>query len=115
MYESRGAPLVNRRQFAWRMVLHLVWATVFITASVLIGVVGHLVLEQGVHWHDALLNSALIVGGIGPYIMPQTYSGKVFFAIYGVYVSLVFVATLGVVLAPIAHRVLHAFHLDDND
>ncbi|MFT0850246.1 two pore domain potassium channel family protein [Achromobacter sp. F4_2707] len=115
MYESRSAPLVSRREFAWRMVLHIVWATVFIAASVLIGVLGHLMLEEGVHVYDAVLNSALIVGGIGPYIMPQTYGGKVFFAIYGVYVSLVFVATLGVVLAPIAHRVLHAFHLDDEN
>lgn len=114
MYESRDQPLISRHRFAWRMFWHVVLATVFIVASIFIGVIGHLLLEKGVHWHDAALNAALIAGGIGPMMMPETYAGKVFFAVYGVYVSLVFAATLGVVLAPIAHRMLHAFHLDED-
>ena len=114
MYESRGESMISRHQFAWRMFWHIVLAMVFILISVFIGVVGHVWLEEGVNWHDAALNAALIAGGIGPLLLPETYAGKVFFALYGVYVSLVFAATLGVVLAPIAHRVLHAFHLDED-
>lgn len=114
MYESRDEPLISHHQFARRMFWHLVLATVFITFSILIGVVGHLMFETGVKWHDAALNAAMIAGGLGPLMLPETFPGKVFFALYGVYLSLVFAATLGVVLAPIAHRVLHAFHLDED-
>ena len=114
MYESLEQPLISRHRFAWRMFWHIVLATAFIVVSIFIGVIGHLLIENGVHWHDAALNAALIAGGLSPMMMPETYAGKVFFAIYGVYVSLVFAATLGVVLAPIAHRVLHAFHLDED-
>jgi len=114
MYESRSAPMLSRREFAWRMFWHIMLAMVFVAVSLVIGVAGHLWLEEGVNWHDAALNAALIAGGIGPIILPTTYAGKLFFAFYGAYVSLVFAATLGVVLAPLAHRVLHAFHLDDD-
>lgn len=114
MYESRDEPLISRRQFAKRMLWHLVLATLFIVVSIFIGVVGHVTLESGVAWHDAALNAAMIAGGLGPLMVPATYAGKVFFALYGVYLSLVFAATLGVVLAPLAHRMLHIFHLDDD-
>lgn len=114
MYESRSEPIISRLQFAWRMLWHLMLAVVFFVVSILIGVIGHVLVEDGVSWHDAALNAALIAGGLGPMMLPTTYAGKLFFALYGVYLSLVLAATLGVVLAPIAHRVLHAFHLDDD-
>ena len=114
MYESRDKPLVSSYRFAWRMFWHVMLAMVFIVVSIIIGGLGHVLIEEGVHWHDAALNAALIAGGIGPIMFPETYAGKVFFAFYGAYVSLVFAATLGVVLAPIAHRLLHTFHLDED-
>ena len=114
MYESRGEAMASRRQFAWRMFWHILLAMVFIVISLAIGVLGTIWLEEGVSWHDAALNAGLIAGGIGPILFPKTFAGKVFFAFYGAYVSLVFAATLGVVLAPLAHRVLHAFHLDED-
>lgn len=96
------------------MLAHGLWAILLILVAVLVGVVAHLAFET-VSWHDALLNTALIIGGMGPYIMPTSIAGKVFFAFYGIVIGLVFVATLGLILAPIAHRMLHVFHLDDDD
>lgn len=114
MYESRSQALISRRQFAWRMFWHILLALAFTLVSLVIGIVGHVWLEDGVHWHDAALNATLIAGGMGSLILPETYAGKLFFAFYGVYVSLVFAATLGVMLAPLAHRILHALHLDED-
>ncbi|MNG37018.1 hypothetical protein D3C84_1242390 [compost metagenome] len=48
-------------------------------------------------------------------ILPESIGGKLFFAAYGLYVGLVFVASIGLILAPIAHRLLHRFHFDDAD
>jgi hypothetical protein len=113
MYESKDQPLLSSRHFARRMVLHMLWAIAVVVLAVASGGVAHMWLEP-VSWHDALLNTALIVGGIGPYILPSTVAGKVFFALYGIFIGLVFIATLGLILAPIAHRLIHKFHLDDD-
>ena len=113
MYESKNEPLLSRREFALRMLLHIVWAMMVVLSVVLIGVFAHLWLETHVSWQDALLNTALIVGGIGPYIVPTTMGGKIFFSLYGIFIGLMFVATLSLILAPIAHRIIHVFHMDD--
>lgn len=113
MYESRNQPLLSRRQFLWRLLVHAFWGVLFVTASLLVGVLGHLWLEENVLWHDAALNAAMIAGGIGPLVVPETVGGKLFFAFYGAYVSLVMAATFGLIIAPVLHRVLHAFHLEE--
>ncbi|AIJ09628.1 MULTISPECIES: two pore domain potassium channel family protein [Edwardsiella] len=95
------------------MLLHFAGALLLIILTLAIGVAGHLLFDDTIAWHDATLNSAFIANGIGPYIVPQTLTGKVFFACYGMFTSLVFMTTLGLILAPLAHRILHQFHLDD--
>lgn len=114
MYESKSQPLLPGRYFAARMLRHVCIALLIVMTTIAFGVLGHLLLEP-VDWHDALLNTSLIVAGIGPYILPSSVAGKLFFAGYGMLVGLVFVGTLGVVLAPLAHRLVHRFHLDDED
>lgn len=114
MYESKNEVLLPTWHFMLRMFKHLSLAIAIISITLLVGVLGQLWLEP-VHWHDAILNISLILAGIGPYIMPVSAAGKMFFAAYGILVGLVFIATLGVALAPLAHRLIHKFHLDDID
>ncbi|CND64339.1 Uncharacterised protein [Yersinia frederiksenii] len=114
MYESRNMPLISFRAFLKRILLHFGGAVLLVIFTLFIGMVGHILFDENIGWHDATLNSAFIANGIGPYIMPQSIAGKIFFAFYGMFTSLVFMTTLGLVLAPVAHRVLHKFHLDDN-
>jgi len=115
MYESRDDQLISRGRFALRLFGHLLVAMGFIAVSLVFGMAGYVWIEEGVHWHDALLNVSMIASGIGPTMIPETVFGKTFLAAYSAYISVVFVAVLGVVMAPLLHRVLHAFHLDDND
>ncbi len=114
MYESKNQSLLHSRDFTYRVLQHVGLAFLVVGVTLSIGVLGHLMLEP-VEWHDAMLNTALILAGIGPYIVPASVTGKIFFALYSILVGLVFVATLGLVLAPIAHRIIHKFHLDDSD
>ncbi|HCN73713.1 MAG TPA: hypothetical protein DIS96_19215 [Pusillimonas sp.] len=113
MYESKNQPLLPVRLFTRRLLLHIGCAILIMAATVLVGVVANVWLEA-VSWHDALLNAALAIAGMGFYLMPESVGGKVFFAAYGLFVGLVFVTTLGIILAPVAHRILHKFHLDDD-
>ncbi|AEC19100.1 hypothetical protein PT7_0560 [Pusillimonas sp. T7-7] len=114
MYESKTERLLHTREFTHRVLAHVGLALLVVGFTLSIGVLGHLLLEP-VEWHDAILNTALILSGIGPYIVPASVMGKIFFAFYSILVGLVFVATLGLVLAPLAHRIIHKFHLDENN
>lgn len=113
MYESRNEPVLASRQFALRVLRHIGLAFLLIVMALSLGTIGHLWFEP-VAWHDALLNVSFMLAGLGPFMLPASISGKMFFAFYNVIVGLVFVALLGVVMAPILHRIIHKFHLDDD-
>src|SRR5690625_152720 len=113
MYESKDQPLLPARHFRRRLLMHLLYALLVMVVTVIVGTIAYVMLGSA-NWHDAILNTALIVGGIGPYIVPESTGGKLFFAGYSLFVGLVFVTTLGIILAPLAHRIIHKFHLDSD-
>ena len=76
-----------------------------------IGIFGYHVLE-GLAWIDALLNAAMILGGMGPVDQVQTAAGKIFAAFYALYSGLIVLVVAGVLFAPLLHRFLHRFHLE---
>jgi hypothetical protein len=59
-----------------------------------------------------LLNSAMLLGGMGPVGEIRSTPGKLFAAAFALYAGLVFLAAGAIVLAPILHRGLHKFHLE---
>ena len=85
-----------------------------IAASLAIGMVGYHGLEQ-LAWLDAFLNAAMLLGGMGPIAVPVTEAGKLFAGAYALYCGLVVIAVAGIVLAPVAHRILHRFHLEERE
>lgn len=113
MYESRGEAVLPVWQFAVRMAWHIGIAMLIVVVAMGVGMAGYMYFEA-VSWHDAMLNVSLILAGIGPFLLPATVTGKLFFAFYNIIVGLVFVALIGVVMAPLVHRVMHQFHLDDD-
>ena len=64
-------------------------------------------------WIDALLNSAMILTGMGPVDDMQTVGGKLFATFYALYSGIAFLTLVAVRLAPVLHRIMHKFHLDD--
>ncbi|MDP3773423.1 MAG: hypothetical protein Q8Q85_04080 [Gemmatimonadales bacterium] len=79
--------------------------------SLLIGMAGYAHFE-GLAWRDAFLNAAMLLGGMEPVESPQTAGGKLFAGLYALYAGLVFLVAVGIVLAPVVHRLLHRFHWD---
>jgi len=82
-----------------------------LSVSLAIGVVGyHWLAPMG--WVDAFVNAAMLLGGMGP-VDPLTNDGaKLFAGAYALYCGVVFIATAGLVLAPVGSHILHRFHLD---
>ena len=113
-YENRKDPLLPRRDFLLRMLQHLGVGSLVISFSLGIGILGYHCLEA-MSWVDALLNAAMILSGMGPVNTLLTVGGKVFASVYALFSGVVFLATTGVIIAPLVHRILHRMHLDEGD
>jgi hypothetical protein len=67
---------------------------------------------EGLPWPDAFLNSAMLLGGMGPVDPLRTTAGKWLAGGYALFAGLVFIVLAGVMLAPVIHAVLQRFHLE---
>ena len=70
---------------------------------------------EGLGWSDAFLNSAMLLGGMGPVNPLCTTLGKWLAGVYALFAGLVFLVLAGVMLAPVLHHVLHKFHLEKQE
>jgi hypothetical protein len=111
VFEHRNQPLLSQREFAWRMVRFGGLALGIIAASLGVGVLGYHFFEN-LSWIDALVNAAMILGGMGPVDPLHTVGGKLFASFYALFSGIVFLVAVGVIIAPIFHRFLHRFHLE---
>ncbi len=111
MYEHRKQPLASRRVFAQRLARNGLIGLAMLLVALGIGVVGYHLLE-GLSWIDALLNASMILGGMGPVDALHTTAGKLFASFYALFSGVVFIASMGVLAAPIFHRFMHHFHLE---
>lgn len=114
MYESRSDAPLPRPLFLARVLRHAAAAAGLVLLSLGIGMAGYEYFER-LPWRDAFLNSAMLLGGMGPVDAPQTEGGKVFAGLYALYCGLVFLVSVSVVLAPVLHRALHKFHWKRDD
>jgi len=87
------------------------FAGALVGLSLMMGVAGYHWIA-GLRWIDALLNAAMILGGMGPVDALKSDGAKLFASLYALYSGLTLIALMGILLTPIAHRVLHRFHLD---
>lgn len=67
---------------------------------------------EGLTWSDAFLNAAMLLGGMGPVDPVRTTLGKWLAGGYALFAGVFFLVLAGVMLAPVIHHVLHAFHLE---
>lgn len=109
MYEHKTRAPIPHKLFVRRVVLHAGTAISLLLLSLAIGMVGYMYFEH-LAWRDAFLNSAMLMGGMGPVDAPMTDAGKLFAGLYALYAGLVFLVTLGLVFTPVVHRLMHKFH-----
>ncbi len=80
--------------------------------SLALGMAGYAHYER-LPWRDAFLTSAMLLGGMGPVAPPATPAGKVVAGLYARYCGLVVLVAVGIVFAPLLHRLLHRLHWID--
>ncbi len=114
MFEAHHQPLISTSAFTLRLIRHTLLALAIIAISLLIGVWGYHAFEA-LSWTDSLLNASMILGGMGPVASLQSEGGKIFASMYALYSGVVFLVAIAIIFAPVLHRFLHTFHLDNDN
>ena len=86
------------------------------SVCLLIGIVGYKLTIPQFDWYDSLLNAYMILSGMGPVIdanIVLTNKAKVFASLYALFSGVAFISTIGILIAPIAHRFFHRLHIED--
>jgi hypothetical protein len=114
MFESKREKPLPRHLFIRRMAKCLGLAAVVIAAGVSLGLLGYHFIA-GLGWVDAFLEAAMILTGMGPVAKLDTTAAKLFSSFFALFSGLVFLSVVAITVAPVLHRVLHKFHIDEDD
>ena len=114
MFERKHEKLAPISVFVRRMAASVVMAGILIAVALFIGIQCYHCIA-GFDWVDSLLEASMILGGMGPVNKLATDRAKMFASGYALFSGLVFIAIMGIVLAPVTHRMLHQFHIDEED
>ena len=108
-FENRRIPLASRRKFLKRLARYFLAGCLFILFSLYVGAVGYRYYVN-LSWVDAFYNASMILTGMGPAVDLQTDSSKIFVTVYSIYSGVAFLTSVGVIFAPLIHRLLHKLH-----
>lgn len=111
-YESKHEALLPRHLYLDRLFRSIFAGSLILVVSLGIGILGYH-YTCGFSWIDSLLNASMILSGMGPTSPIETDSGKWFASLYALFSGVVFVGAIGIIIAPVAHRVFHKFHLEE--
>jgi len=90
---------------------HVALAAAIVGVSLLVGMWGYEHYEH-LPWRDAFLNTAMLLGGMGPVDPLRSNGGKLFAGIFALYAGVVFLVVAGLFLVPGIHRIAHLFHFE---
>jgi len=113
-YERRADDLAPRSIFIQRIIGSLGIALAVIAVGLSVGILGYHFIA-GFNWVDSLLEASMILGGMGPVKELHDDTAKIFASIYALFSGLIVIALMGIMLSPVAHRVMHKFHVAEED
>jgi len=113
-FERRGDEVASAAHFSRRIARSLAAAVVVTVLALVPGMAGYMAFE-GMSTVDAFANAALILSGMGPLDPLHTEGGRLFAGCYALKSGVLYIALTAMVLAPVFHRVMHRFHVDEED
>lgn len=69
----------------------------------------------GLEYLDCFYNASMILTGMGPVNEIKTESAKLFASFYALFSGVVFLSTVAIFFAPIAHRLMHLLRIEELD
>jgi hypothetical protein len=112
--QKNNKNILSKTDFAKRVFRYFLYATLLIAISLGIGVVGYHI-TAGLGWMDSLLNASMILTGMGPVDRLTTDGAKLFASLYSLFSGVAFLTTVAIFFSPIAHRLLHILHVENNE
>ncbi len=113
-FERRTEKLAPFSVYVQRILASLGIAVGLMLVALAFGMVGYHLIA-GFNFVDSLLEASMILGGMGPVRELPNEASKVFASLYALFSGVIFIALMGIILSPIAHRVMHKFHIDEKD
>jgi hypothetical protein len=114
MYEHKTQRILPQKLFYKRILKNILLSLTILFISIIVGVIGFCVTANA-SWIDAFHNSAMLLSGMGPVLEKYPSTGsKLFSSFYALFSGIVFIANIGVILAPVMHRIFHRLHLEEN-
>ena len=113
-YEKKREAIASKSVFYSRLTGNGVWSLLVVVGSLLFGSWGYMYFEH-MSWIDAFTNAAMILSGMGQISPLTTAGGKIFASLYAIASGLLLFVLAGLMLAPIYHRILHRFHVEEDD
>jgi hypothetical protein len=112
--EAPRAPrLATRARFYSRVGRAAAISLSVVTAALLAGTLGYHFIAE-LPWLRAFHQASLLLSGMGPVETNLRDAGRVFESIYSLFCGVILLAATGILFAPIIHRVLHRFHVEDS-
>lgn len=106
--------LLAINKFSVRVMRLSIHALCVFLAGVLPGLMGFMFFE-GHSASDALLNAISMAGAQSVHYPANTIAGKYFTAIYGFFLQGIFIVSFGLIISPFVHRLLHKWHINDDE
>lgn len=113
-FESRRQPVASRSAFAGRLTRNALYSLIFVSVSLFVGTCGYIYFEN-MRTVDAFANASMILASMGPLTPLMTDGGKIFASFYAIFSGLMLIGISTLMLAPVFHRILHRFHVDEHD
>lgn len=112
-YEHRSEPLAPHHVLRGRLVRMLLLNVIVLAFSLALGVAGYHWIVGVPRFVDCVYSAAMIMGGMGPVGDPiPNDAGKWFASFYAIYSGVGLLAGVGLLLAPLLHRIMHRLHLE---
>lgn len=113
-FERRCDRLAPASVYFARLARSVAIALLITSVALVAGIIGF-VLFAHLTPLDAFLNAAMLLSGMGPTEDYPGTAGKIFGGLYALFSGLFMLVVVGLVLTPVFHRMLHQFHLDEDD
>jgi len=114
MYEHKRQKIAPRKVFYFRILSNISIVISVISVLLLIGSLGYYYFSPGAEMIDAFHNASMILSGMGPTLKTElTFSGKIFSSLYAIFSGVLFITSIGYILAPGIHRFFHKMHFEE--
>ena len=112
MFEHKKSPLAKQEVYYRRLFYSFLLSALLLILSLALGMTGYHFLAH-VPWIDSFLNASMILTGMGPVDPMPNSASKIFASLYCIYSGVAFLTAMAVLAAPILHRFMHKFHIEE--